>query len=313
MLLFDNLTYLQMIKITYTILILMVNIFVICLIKFNPDENNNRDLKIYSGLIDITHLKKLSGYLAGALSAYAATISVYSFHTERSIKKDLERAEETIQNMEKEVENSKNINTELRQGIRQKSQSMLETITQSKEISSQIAHLEERSEDLRRKISFTIDPIEKMKLQLELAKNNGAMKVMLEKREALIENLQEKTIDTVDYVNDNTNSTDIINKSSIIDFESIMSFIDSIDVFHRIALFLLIFKGIIISSTISIIFIFYGDFLLKKYNIEARFPKLAKIIELRRKLQRYYLFLAISWILIVSVTEIIFSISILAI
>ena len=100
-------------------------------------------------------------------------------------------------------------------------------------------------------------------------------------------------------------------RSTIFDFESLMTFIDSIDIFYRVALFLLFFKGIIISSTISIIFVLYGDYLLVKYDIEKRFPKLAKIIQLRRKLQRYYLILAISWILIVSFTEVLFCVSVL--
>lgn len=101
-------------------------------------------------------------------------------------------------------------------------------------------------------------------------------------------------------------------RSAIFDFESLMAFIDSIDIFYRLALFLLVFKGIIISSTISIIFVLYGDYLLVKYDIEKRYPKLAKIIQLRRKLQRYYLILAISWILIVSFTEVLFCVSVLS-
>ena len=106
---------------------------------------------------------------------------------------------------------------------------------------------------------------------------------------------------------------DEIQKSAIFDFEVLMTFIDSIDIFYRIAIFLLIFKYIIISSTISIVFVLYGDFLIVKYEVEKRFPKLAKIIQIRRKFQRYYLIISISWILLASFTEILFCISVLSV
>ena len=103
----------------------------------------------------------------------------------------------------------------------------------------------------------------------------------------------------------------LINKSMIIDLDSIWAFFDSINIFKRIALSLLLLKGVVISSTFSLIFILYGDYLLTKYNIESRYPKLAKFIQLRRKFQRYYLVLAISWILLASFLEVLFCVSIL--
>ena len=104
----------------------------------------------------------------------------------------------------------------------------------------------------------------------------------------------------------------LINKSMIIDLDSIWAFFDSINIFKRIALSLLLLKGVVISSTFSLIFILYGDYLLTKYNIESRYPKLAKFIQLRRKFQRYYLVLAISWILLASFLEVLFCVSILS-
>ena len=90
----------------------------------------------------------------------------------------------------------------------------------------------------------------------------------------------------------------LINKSMIIDLDSIWAFFDSINIFKRIALSLLLLKGVVISSTLSLIFILYGDYLLTKYNIESRYPKLAKFIQLRRKLQNYYLKVCFVWIFI---------------
>ena len=58
----------------------------------------------------------------------------------------------------------------------------------------------------------------------------------------------------------------------------------------------LLLNSLILSYTINIIFILYGDYLIKNFNLESRYPKLSKFIQLRRKLQSYYLKLSIIWI-----------------
>ena len=60
----------------------------------------------------------------------------------------------------------------------------------------------------------------------------------------------------------------------------------------------LLLNGLILSHTISIILILYGDHLIKRFNLEVKYPKLAKIIQLRRKLQEYYLKISLTWIII---------------
>ena len=64
---------------------------------------------------------------------------------------------------------------------------------------------------------------------------------------------------------------------STLDLEQIVAFTNIIGIFT------------ILITLISIIFIFYGNLLLDYFNLEDRYPKIAKIIILRRKLQQYYL------------------------
>jgi len=47
----------------------------------------------------------------------------------------------------------------------------------------------------------------------------------------------------------------------------------------------------ILTSLFSILTIFYGDFLITKFNLESRFPSLSKFIRLRRKFQHFYILL----------------------
>jgi len=49
-------------------------------------------------------------------------------------------------------------------------------------------------------------------------------------------------------------------------------------------------------SILSIVFIFYGEVLIRYYNLEENYPKLARFIELRRKFQHYYFIFNISLI-----------------
>jgi hypothetical protein len=80
---------------------------------------------------------------------------------------------------------------------------------------------------------------------------------------------------------------------------------------EKIAFSFLLLNQIILSSVISIIYIFYGDYLLKKFKIEQKYPKLAKVIELRRKFQSYYLLISIGWIISSVLIESVFCILII--
>ena len=51
----------------------------------------------------------------------------------------------------------------------------------------------------------------------------------------------------------------------------------------------ILLNQLVLSYTISIIFILYGDYLINRFDLENKYPKIAKFIQLRRKLQGYYL------------------------
>jgi hypothetical protein len=59
------------------------------------------------------------------------------------------------------------------------------------------------------------------------------------------------------------------------------------------ALSILFFSQVMLACLISIIFVFYGDLLIKRFDLENKYPKIAKFIQLRRKFQQYYLLLNI--------------------
>jgi hypothetical protein len=103
---------------------------------------------------------------------------------------------------------------------------------------------------------------------------------------------------------------DIVRKNSI--FDIISEKIENLDTIGLIGFSLLLGSNVIISCLISIIFVFYGDILLKKYKIEENYPNLAKIINLRLKFQRYYLILAILYIFSIAICQLLFGLFVLS-
>ena len=103
-----------------------------------------------------------------------------------------------------------------------------------------------------------------------------------------------------------------IKKSSIINLDSSEDWFNNLTVIKQIAATLILSHTILISALINIIFIYYGDFLIEKYNLKERYPKLNKIIEYRRKFSKFYFLNSCFFIFIISIVYISFGISILS-
>jgi hypothetical protein len=98
-----------------------------------------------------------------------------------------------------------------------------------------------------------------------------------------------------------------IKQSNIINWD----WFDSLNTWGKLAVSLLLTKSVLFASLMGLIFVYYGDVLLTKYNLESRYPKLAKIIKLRRKFSRYYFLLDCLLILGVILLEVCLSLYIL--
>ena len=95
-------------------------------------------------------------------------------------------------------------------------------------------------------------------------------------------------------------------------FDGFLEFYESYSALGKFCISILLFNYLIISSLIGIVYIFFGDYLIKRFNLETKYPKLAKIVSLRRKFQRYYLILYISYIAFAVFVETVFCLYILS-
>ena len=105
---------------------------------------------------------------------------------------------------------------------------------------------------------------------------------------------------------------DKISKSSFVltDFD-FKKFIGSLNQEELLALSGLLLNSLVLNYSLSIILILYGEYLIKRFNLEDRYPRLAKFIKLRRTLQNYYLKICFVWIFIGILPQIFIYISIL--
>jgi hypothetical protein len=112
-----------------------------------------------------------------------------------------------------------------------------------------------------------------------------------------------------------------INKSSVfnLDLEKLFKTITNIwnkfetfDGITKLACILMISSSLILWCVFGILSSLYGNYLLDRFNLETRFPKLAKFIKLRRKLTMYYILFDFLIIILVCLTNFILGISILS-
>ena len=102
-----------------------------------------------------------------------------------------------------------------------------------------------------------------------------------------------------------------IKRSSMVDLDSVKEWIGDLNFAKNIAISLLVSHGVVLSIVVNLLFIHFGDKFISKFNLEERFPQLRKILEYRRKFQRFYMINGIFMIVIISGSYIIFAISIL--
>ena len=87
------------------------------------------------------------------------------------------------------------------------------------------------------------------------------------------------------------------------------AWIQTLDYFHSVAIVNIMGLGLILLSLLQIILIFYGTVILDYLKLETRYPKFAKIIQLRRTFQQFYLLLNICIIAIVSIIMLFFNLT----
>ena len=93
--------------------------------------------------------------------------------------------------------------------------------------------------------------------------------------------------------------------------EDLYNKLENLEPIPKIVVSIILLNSVKLVSITSIIFIYYGEYILKILNIENRYPKLANIIKLRRKLQSYNIFFYLSMLIFITIVEALLSLFLL--
>jgi hypothetical protein len=126
-------------------------------------------------------------------------------------------------------------------------------------------------------------------------KTNEQLDVIKEQNKNLLENIQEIANSKSD--GSSTSSNYISNY-----FDSFQKFFDSLNFEQTLAITHISGSVFILISLISIAMILYGDFIIKYFNIEKKYPKIARFVQYRRKVKNIEIIITLILILIVLLT-----------
>jgi len=138
--------------------------------------------------------------------------------------------------------------------------------------------------------------IKKTELQNNLEsltnKNNEQLDIISEQNKAMLETIQElaksKSNSSSNYISDI--------------FDSFQKFFDSLNFEQTLAITHISGSILIIISLLSIITILCGDYLVKYFNLENKYPKIVRFIRFRRNVKNIEIFLTLIIIFIVLFT-----------
>nr|AQU12787.1 helix-rich mycoplasma protein [Thelephora ganbajun] len=221
------------------------------------------------------------------------TFSMGVFNTLRGNKTSV--LEEQINKHETKYQELNNKYTSLLENNLNKLETEREIIEESNNLKKDVEVLEQK---LRNSVEI------KRELQTKYSESSGDTSINEKIQEVvntdeeihnMYESVNNKFDSFINKINTLLNNSD--NKSQY--FDSLQSFFDGLNYEQNLAIVHISGSMFILFSLISIISIFYGEKLIIFFDLENRFPKIAKFIQIRRKFQQYYFLINIGLIIIV--------------
>jgi hypothetical protein len=124
------------------------------------------------------------------------------------------------------------------------------------------------------------------------------------------------------HVHNKTNETEMvefinqedIKKSSILDFDLEAWWVkfETLSGLNKLVCTMLLSNYLILWCIYSILIGIYGEYLLNRFKLEERFPKIAFIIKYRKRVQKYYMITNFLMIIIICLINMVFGLSVLS-
>lgn len=303
-----DLSFLAFFKISFTIFFILINLGL--LYSEFLDNKNNIGPEPFIKMGVGSELKKIGYVFIASVSAYATYFTIKSEHAKQNDVEVLKNALKSAQDGSKRVaddQTSANFSQKLHWNTLERGISDLEKIRFEK--SNLMKEIEATKENENLLSIAAIDINEEILRKLETTTNN------LERSEEGVLSELKKSIEAgtkfTNSISKENNDIEIlkmindVKKSSVFDLDEILTRFESLDGISKLAFVITFSSSIILWCLLGIMLNIYGGYLLNRFNLEERYPKLATIIKYRQKLSRYYIlsnFLIIISVCLVNIT-----------
>lgn len=327
-----NFSFLTLFKCLFILFLIIINIFVIIkeleINKFSKDQPKYLSAGFFDSTI-IRTLKTVTLVSAGVSGAITSAITIVNTFTNKDKQQGLDAISELQKQNQEMLADINTINRNwndvftgvftqmqtLKREVSSVNENLESLLAKNQTFTNQIKNFEElaktRDSDIKN-LSKLWEEYNSVNL------NDTQREIARQKFESQLKKVSDITANsktTAESVTENSNNlcSDFENfdiKKSFIGSDLLEAY-ENLNGISQFAVSLMLINYGVINAVINIIFILYGDYLINKFQLDKKYPKVARIIALRKKFQRYYLFLSFFFIIFSSLVEIFCSIIIL--
>lgn len=321
-----DLSFLRWLQIIFFFIFIFLNIFLIYLEYLDKKSKNKENPKyLLSGASNIIpQVRRYTSYFLAGIGALSSIISIKNeFDKECNIG---QKIEEYKQNLIKAKEECKNIEDKrVTQNLQSKSN--FDTVDISV---NELIQIRTQRPELRRLVAENLEQLKKTdeniwadkarKINLELnlldlaeARALKDIQVWVESGRKYAHEICKETGDKklLDKINEDINNSSVFNFDLVKLIKKLWDKFETFEGIAKLTVVMLLTNSLILWCLLSIILNKYSDYLIDRFNLESRYPKLAMFIRYRKKLTRYYLWSNFVLIILTCLTNILLGISIL--
>lgn len=204
-------------------------------------------------------LQELSAYISLA----SGSIGMYAYYT----RENLSALQQELQKKSIEME-----------AIQEKTNKAKETL--SEEMLSKITNLKNKMQNMSENANQAMDNLE------EIHKVPNTFQAVRDKLREGMSDLEIHVNSITESIKRNSSNFNMDDVYRI--FDSYQDYLATLTLPQHLAFIHLCFLVALAISIINLASVFYSDSLIKYFELETRYPKLAKFFVIRRKLQQYY-------------------------
>jgi hypothetical protein len=308
-----NFSLLSFFKYFVLFLLILLNLGLLYVEYLDNKNNKKLDYMIQSAAWPINS-RNILVTLSSAASAYQTYLTINSEHIDTNKQQQLET--ELFNSIEKykEIRDNnllQNLNIEAQINRISLNTSELNNIKNLKsDITKQIKINEDKNLPDDNSVSNEILTLKSHILNLELEESR-VLKALTESTNGLIKFSEKDGIDHIEgnnvnpfslppqcdgrgiqNVNLNNNDGEAleIKKSMIINLDELLDKFDNFDGITKLAFTMVLNSSVMLSIIFTLISNIYGNYLIEKFNLEKKYPKIAFLINYRKKVSKYVIY-----------------------